>query len=58
MALQSNSDNWFRQDDFSAKVSRDDDGTSIVTLAGEFDLSTAAELRECLAAPEVLDAEA
>jgi anti-anti-sigma factor len=31
-------------------------GTAIVTLAGEFDLARAEELRECLVQPEVLSA--
>ena len=55
MAVQGDNDNWFRQDDFSTAIDRDDNA-SVVTLAGEFDLSTLADLRECLVSPEVLDA--
>ena len=50
------SDNWLRQDDFSAKVTRRDDGLVIVSLAGQFDLSTAEDLRESLVSSEVLGA--
>jgi anti-sigma B factor antagonist len=38
-------------------VSRHGDGSVMVTLAGEFDLSTAADLRERFVSPEVFDAE-
>ena len=34
------------------------DGLTVVTLAGELDLATAAQLRECLTQPEVFDAPA
>jgi anti-sigma B factor antagonist len=34
------------------------DGLTIVELAGELDLATAAQLRECLTQPEVFDASA
>ena len=54
MAIQGES--WFRQDDFSTKVTPGDDASVIVSLAGEFDLSTAEDLRECLVRSEVLDA--
>jgi anti-sigma B factor antagonist len=54
MSMQS--DNWLRQDDFSAKVTRGEDGLVIVSLAGQFDLSTAEDLRESLVSPEVLGA--
>ena len=49
-------DNWFRKDDFSTHVSEADDGSIRVMLAGEFDLSTAADLRACLVRPDVLGA--
>ena len=49
-------DSWFRQDDFSAKVTRGDNGFVVVCLAGQFDLSTAEDLRESLASSQVLDA--
>jgi anti-sigma B factor antagonist len=49
-------DNWFRVDNFSAHVTSGDDGSVIVSLAGEFDLSTAEDLRETLVRSEVLDA--
>jgi anti-sigma B factor antagonist len=58
VALQSDNDNWFRQDDFSTTVvCQDSDGSVLVRLAGDFDLSTAGDLRDCLVSPEVLDAE-
>lgn len=57
MVLQSDNGTWFRQDDFSATVVRDGDGSVTVILAGEFDLSTAGDLRECLVRSEVLDAQ-
>jgi anti-sigma B factor antagonist len=56
MAVQGDNDNWFRKDDFSTHVSEGDDGSVKVSLAGEFDLSTAADLRACLVRPEVLGA--
>jgi anti-sigma B factor antagonist len=57
MALQSDNDTWFRQDDFLAEVHPGAEGSVTVTLAGEFDLATAADLRACLTRSEVLDAE-
>jgi anti-sigma B factor antagonist len=56
MAAQGDNDNWFREADFSTHVIEREDGTAEVILAGEFDLSTAADLRECLVRTEVLDA--
>jgi anti-sigma B factor antagonist len=56
MATQSDNDTWFRQDDFLAEVRPQANGSVKVTLAGEFDLSTAADLRGCLSRSEVLDA--
>jgi anti-sigma B factor antagonist len=56
MAAQGDNDNWFREADFSTHVRDGDDGTTEVILAGEFDLSTASDLRECLVRPEVLEA--
>jgi len=56
MAIQGDNDIWFRQDDFSAVVSPDGDGSVVVSLRGEFDLSTAADLRECLVHSEVVKA--
>ena len=56
MAVQGDNDNWFRKDDFSTHVSEGDDGSVRVMLAGEFDLSTAADLRACLVRPDVLEA--
>ena len=40
---------------FTAEV-RDEDGRTIVSLAGEIDISTAGTLREVLVLPEVLNA--
>jgi anti-sigma B factor antagonist len=57
MAIESDNDNWFARGNFSMKISRDGDGSATVKLTGDFDLSTAAELRECFVSPEVLDAE-
>jgi anti-sigma B factor antagonist len=57
MALQSDNDIWYRQDDFLAEVHSDAEGSVQVTLTGEFDLSTAADLRACLTRSEVFDAE-
>jgi anti-anti-sigma factor len=54
--MDAQSDNWSRQDDFSAKITPGDDGSVAVSLAGKFDLATAEDLRECLVRPEVLDA--
>lgn len=48
--------NWSRQDDFSAKVTRGGDGLVVVSLAGQFDLSTAEDLRESLVSSAVLGA--
>ena len=56
MAAQGDNDNWFREADFSTQVRDSGDGTTEVILAGEFDLSTASDLRECLVRPEVLEA--
>ena len=56
MAVQGDNDNWFRKDDFSTHVSEGDDGSIRVMLAGEFDLSTAPDLRACLVRPDVLGA--
>ena len=56
MAVQGDNDNWFRKDDFSTHVSEGVDGSITVMLAGEFDLSTAADLRACLVRPDVLGA--
>jgi anti-sigma B factor antagonist len=57
MAIQADSDNWFRQDNFSARVAlQDEDGSVVVALAGEFDLATAEDLRECLVRSEVVEA--
>jgi anti-sigma B factor antagonist len=41
--------------EFTAEV-RDDDGATVLTLAGEIDLSSAGALREVLVLPEVLNA--
>lgn len=41
--------------DFTAEV-RDEDGATVLSLAGELDLSTAGALREVLVLPEVLNA--
>jgi len=57
MAGERDNDVRFRQDDSCTQVRRGADGSMEVTLAGEFDLSTAADLRECLVRPEVIDAE-
>jgi anti-sigma B factor antagonist len=43
--------------DFTAEV-RDDNGATVVTIAGELDLSSAGALREVLVLPEVLNAPA
>ena len=43
--------------DFTAEV-RDEDGTTVVSLRGELDLSTAGALREVLVLPEVVNAPA
>ena len=57
MATQSDNDTWFLLDDFSTTVvTEDGDGSILVDLAGEFDLSTLPDLRECLVSPEALDA--
>ena len=56
MAVQGDNDNWFRKDDFSTHVSEADNGAIRVMLAGEFDLSTAADLRACLVRPDVFGA--
>jgi anti-sigma B factor antagonist len=56
MAAQGDNDSWFREADFSTHVSAGENGTTEVILAGEFDLSTASDLRECLVRPEVLEA--
>jgi anti-sigma B factor antagonist len=56
MAIQGDNDNWFREDDFSIHVSKRVDGSVKLMLAGEFDLSTAADLRAHLARPDVLGA--
>ena len=56
MAIQGDNDSWFRKDDFSTHVSEGDDGSLKVILAGEFDLSTAADLRACLVRPDVVGA--
>ena len=55
MAVQGDNDNWFRKDDFSTHVSEGDDGSVRVMLEGEFDLSTAADLRACLVRPGVFE---
>jgi len=57
MAILGDNGISYRWVDFSAKVSRDGDRSVTVILAGELDLSTAADIRECLERPEVLDAE-
>lgn len=41
--------------EISAAV-RDESGATVISLAGEFDLSSAPELRECLVSSEVLEA--
>jgi anti-sigma B factor antagonist len=57
MATQGDNDKGFRLDGCSATVSRDGDRSVTVNLAGEFDLATAADLRECLVQSEVIDVE-
>jgi anti-sigma B factor antagonist len=56
MATGDDNDIWFREDDFSITVGHHGNGSKTMTLAGEFDLSTAAVLREKLAAPEMRNA--
>ena len=56
MASQGAKDSWLRHDGFSTALSLNGDGSVSVSLAGEFDLSTAEDLRECLVRSEVVDA--
>jgi anti-sigma B factor antagonist len=56
MASQVDNDTWFKEDNFSTALISASDGSMTVVLGGEFDLSTAVDLRECLAQPDVLDA--
>jgi anti-sigma B factor antagonist len=56
VALQGGNDVWFQPDNFSTTVTTATKGSVTVELAGEFDLSTAGDLRESLATSDVLDA--